>query len=184
MNSLIIRYSDWRVNCCQMMLRWTKWIIQMYLQMGFELLLDYKLDFTTTKTVPIRSLGKTSLWKGKYQLNPSKKTGEMARKGVNPDSDLYVHLSCWYFVTFQMKNSKLILVTFSAQSTSCHVNIRVNSHSKPTTQLKRSFNHFGTFLTIKANWKLFSIRRTNCYWTNFYDYIPGLRESPFNYRPF
>ena len=33
----------------------------MYLQMGFELLLDYKLDFTTTKTVPIRSLGKTSL---------------------------------------------------------------------------------------------------------------------------
>ena len=53
--------------------------------MGFELLLDYKLDFTTTKTVPIRSLGKTSLWKGKYQLNPSKKTGEMARKGVNPE---------------------------------------------------------------------------------------------------
>ena len=49
--------------------------------------------------------------------------------------------------------------------------------------LKRSFYHFGTFIKIKTNRKLYSIR-TNYYWTNFYDYIPHLREVPFNHPQF
>ena len=49
--------------------------------------------------------------------------------------------------------------------------------------LKRSFYHFGTFIKIKTNRKLYSIK-TNYYWTNFYDYIPHLREVPFNHRQF
>ena len=49
--------------------------------------------------------------------------------------------------------------------------------------LKRSFYHFGTIMKIKTNRKLYSIR-TNYYWTNFYDYIPHLREVPFNHRQF
>ena len=70
------------------------------------------------------------------------------------------------------------------QSPSCHVRIRVNSHSKPTTITKKIILSFWHFIKIKNyNRKLYSIR-TNYGWTNFYDYIPHLREVPFNHRQF
>ena len=81
---------------------------------------------------------------------------------------------------------KLILVTHRRTEYSHHHVMSASGSTLIPNQpqlLKRSFYHFGTLMKIKTNRKLYSIR-TNYYWTNFYDYIPHLREVPFNHRQF